>query len=399
MNSIARADLGEPNEVRFDNGNQAVLREQHGADARELLAGLDLQSGVRGSAVILVCGGAAGLKDSSLTRAVAMLGPAVSSAAEAARATVLDGGTSSGVMEITGNARAKPPSAMPVLVGVAPAGLVTYPGGPDGDRVPLEQNHSHFILADSDEWGGETRLLMAVAATRAGTGRVVVVLAGGGELAKAEVVESVRRGWPVFVIPGTGGLADSILELWQIYRTPHRSPAARFLPVLVKDRMPPPLSSIGDADLREIVGEGDIQAVTGAQPGQLARQIAWELQDEPALKSAWQQFATYDHLAARLRATFTWLQAWILLLGVVATLLALIYARVGGQALHWTVVGIPILAAVLIAVAGRRAVGQRWVMLRAAAEAIKARSTDIAHSRLSMRTSWQDQSMSPGSRN
>lgn len=372
MNLIARADLGEPNEVRFDNGNQAVLREQHGADARELLAGLDLQSGVRGSAVILVCGGAAGLKDSSLTRAVAMLGPAVSSAAEAARATVLDGGTSSGVMEITGNARAKRPSAMPVLVGIAPAGLVTYPGGPDGDRVPLEQNHSHFILADSDEWGGETRLLMAVAATRAGTGRVVVVLAGGGELAKAEVVESVRRGWPVFVIPGTGGLADSILELWQIYRTPHRSPAARFLPVLVKDRMPPPLSSIGDADLREIVGEGDIRAVTGAQPGQLARQIAWELQDEPALKSAWQQFATYDHLAARLRATFTWLQAWILLLGVVATLLALIYARVGGQALHWTVVGIPILAAVLIAVAGRRAVGQRWVMLRAAAEAIKA---------------------------
>lgn len=33
---------------------------------------------------------------------------------------------------------------------------------------------------------------------------------------------------------------------------------------------------------------------------------------------------------------------------------------------------VPIAAAVLVAVAGRRAVGQRWVMLRAAAEAIKA---------------------------
>jgi hypothetical protein len=372
VNAIARPDLGEPSEVRFGNGNRAVLREQRGAGPRELLAALDLESGGRGSAVILVCGGADDLKDASLVRAVAMLGPAVSSAAEVAGAAVLDGGTSSGVMEVTGAARAKRPRAMPVLVGVAPAGLVTYPGGPEGDRVPLEQNHSHFVLADSDEWGGETGLLMAVAAARAGNGRVAVVLAGGGEVAKAEVVESVRRGWPVFVIQGTGGLADSILELCRTHRTPHRRPAARLLPGLLEDRMPPPPSSIADADLREIVSGGDIRAVTGAEPGQFARRIAWELQDEPALKSAWQQFATYDHLATRLRATFTRLQAWILLLGVVATLLALIYAQVGGQALHWAVVAIPILAAVLIAVAGRRAVGQRWVMLRAAAEAIKA---------------------------
>ena len=42
------------------------------------------------------------------------------------------------------------------------------------------------------------------------------------------------------------------------------------------------------------------------------------------------------------------------------------------MALHWAVVTVPIAAAVLVAVAGRRAVGQRWVMLRAAAEAIKA---------------------------
>ncbi len=361
MNAIARPGLGEPSEVRFGNGNRAVLREQHGADPRELLAALDLESGGRGSAVILVCGGADDLKDASLVRAVAMLGPAVSSAAEVAGAAVLDGGTSSGVMEVTGAARAKRPRAMPVLVGVAPAGLVTYPGGPGGDRVPLEQNHSHFVLADSDEWGGETGLLMAVAAARAGNGRVAVVLAGGGEVAKTEVVESVRRGWPVFVIQGTGGLADSILELWRTHRTPHRRPAARLLPGVLKDRMPPLPSSIADADLREIVSGGDIRAVTGTEPVQFARRIAWELQDEPALKSAWQQFATYDHLATRLRATFTRLQAWILLLGVVATLLALIYAQVGGQALHWAVVASPILAAVLIAVSrppcGRPALG------------------------------------------
>ena len=92
------------------------------------------------------------------------------------------------------------------------------------------------------------------------------------------------------------------------------------------------LSSIPDPDLREIVGEGDIRLVTGDEPGQQARRIAWELQDEPVLKDAWQQFATYDHLAARLRIAFTRFQAWILLLGVLATLLGLIQAQVGNDA-------------------------------------------------------------------
>lgn len=41
-------------------------------------------------------------------------------------------------------------------------------------------------------------------------------------------------------------------------------------------------------------------------------------------------------------------------------------------ALHWAVIVVPILASVLLAVASRRTVGQRWVMLRAAAESIKA---------------------------
>ena len=90
------------------------------------------------------------------------------------------------------------------------------------------------------------------------------------------------------------------------------------------------------------------------------------------LKDAWQRFATYDHLAIRLRPMFTRFQASILVLGVVATLLALIDNRLKEPALHWAVIVVPILISVLIAVASRRVVGQRWVMLRAAAESIKA---------------------------
>jgi SLOG in TRPM, prokaryote/SMODS and SLOG-associating 2TM effector domain 1/Protein of unknown function (DUF4231) len=365
--------LGEPTRILFGNGNQALLVTDPGLAPRELLSRLGLQPGLGCARVIIVCGGANDLNGTSLTRARAVLGAAVSAASQVTGATVFDGGTSSGVMAITGAARASRPWTMPVLVGVAPAGLVSYPEcKPDGERVPLEENHSHFILAQSNEWGGETNLLIGLSAAYAAEGRTAVVLAGGGRVSKSETLESVRRGWPVFVIKGTSGMADVLLELWEAYRIPHRRGAAWLWPRKFKYRRPPSLFSIPDPELREIVSEGDIRPVTGLEPGQLARQIAWELQDEPVLKDAWQQFATYDYLAARLRTAFTRFQEGILLLAVLSTLLALIQAQTRTTALHWVVVTIPILAAVLVAAAGRRAVGQRWVMLRAAAEAIKA---------------------------
>ena len=373
VTSITDSGRGEPTEILFGNGNRALLVKDPGLDPGELLSRLGLQPDPSGSRVIIVCGGADDLNGTSLTRAQAVLGDAVSAASQVTGAVVFDGGTSSGVMAITGAARASRPWTMPVHVGVAPAGLVSYPGcGPDSERVPLEENHSHFVLAQSSEWGGETSLLIGLSAAYAAQGRAVVVLAGGGRVSKSEILESVRRSWPVFVIKGTSGIADVILELREAYRTPHRRAAAWLWPRKFKYRRPPPLSSIPDPELREIVSEGDIRPVTSPEPGQLARQIAWDLQDEPVLKDAWQQFATYDYLAARLQTAFTRFQAGILLLGILVTLLALIQAHAPTTALHWVVVTIPILAAVLVAVAGRRAVGQRWVMLRAAAEAIKA---------------------------
>ena len=85
------------------------------------------------------------------------------------------------------------------------------PGGAEGDRTQLERNHSHFVLADSSEWGGETSLLMDLAARLAHGRRPALALAGGGAIALAEVLSAARRGWPVFVVQGTGGLADSLL--------------------------------------------------------------------------------------------------------------------------------------------------------------------------------------------
>jgi len=358
--------------VRFGNGNQAVLSDAQVGDVADVIAELGLEPPANGRPVIVVCGGAANLTGGELERAGSIVENALASATEVTRAFVIDGGTAAGVMQLTGRARARWPDALAVLVGVAPAGRVSYPGTPTEDREPLEENHSHFILADSSEWGGETGLLIAATEQLAAGGPVVMLLAGGGRIATAEVLAAVRRHWPVFVVPGTGGLADSLLTLWTSYRIPRRRFAAWIRPDGHKFRPVPPLSAITDTELREMIGQGDIRPVTEADPQSCARRLAWELQDEPVVKDAWQRVATYDQLAVRLRRLFTRFQGSILVLGVAVTALALIDNRLQRPALHWAVIAVPVLISVLIALTGRRAVGQRWVMLRAAAESIKA---------------------------
>lgn len=273
-----RPDRQQVLQVPFGTGKQGKLSAARPGDVADIIARMGLAVPAKGRPVILVCGGADDLADAALERASAMIGPAVAAAAEVTGAVLVDGGTSSGVMRLTGQARARWPEALPVLMGVAPAGLVTYPGSPAKEGVPLEEYHSHFILADSSEWGGETRLMMAVADELAGGGRVVMVMAGGGKVATSEALEAARRGWPIFAIAGTGGLADSLLEMRTAYRVPRRRLAAPVLPDKLRYRPLPSASAIGDPDLREIVLEADIRPVTGTDPGMFSRQLAWELQ-------------------------------------------------------------------------------------------------------------------------
>jgi hypothetical protein len=311
----------------------------------ELLAALGL-SGTQPRPVIVVCGGADDLKGQQLELAREVLGPAVGLAARRTGAAVVDGGTASGVMAIMGAERAA--ATLPVLLGVAPAGKVAHPGATGDGRVELEPHHTHFVLHDSDEWGRETELLIDLAEELAHGAPVVMVLAGGGRVAMSEAHEAVARGWPLFLIEGTGGAAEEIAAA-------SRADGGR----------------IEDLELRRIVTDGDLRCVADAEPQRLARSLSWELQDEQSLKDAWVLFATYDALSGQLRRSFERFQGSILLLGILATLLALVHDAVGGAVLHWSVVAAPILVSALIALANRRAAGKRWVVLRAAAEAIK----------------------------
>ncbi len=347
MTLAAPGDRSRPQDSEAPESAPLVL-ERPGEHPRSLLHRLGIPPDPR--PVVVVSGGADDLREPQLSVARETLGPVIRDAVCASAAAIFDGATAAGVMAIVGAERARDPASMPLLVGVAPAGKVEH-GTTDG--TPLEPNHTHIVLAASDEWGGETALLAALAAELAHGEPVAMVLAGGGDGALAEVREAVARQWPLFVIEQTGGLADAIATVMS--------------------------GSSRDEELRAALDGGDVHlvgsaAALGTALGDYLRDESGP-RDESALRDAWGMFATYDHLAVKLRDAFERFQLWILVLGVVATAIALIYDEIGDAApevLRWFVIATPISVSVLIALANRRAAGKRWILLRAAAEAVKS---------------------------
>ena len=113
----------------------------------------------------------------------------------------------------------------------------------------------------------------------------------------------------------------------------------------------------------------------GAEPDH-TRQV----RGDNTLKLAWERFALYDTNAGRQQASFRTLQWCILALGVLGTLLALTHTTLKSQVsvnhigltlLHAVIVIVPITTAILVAAANRFNAGNKWVVLRASAEAIK----------------------------
>jgi hypothetical protein len=143
-----------------------------------------------------------------------VLAEGVARVAVADRLTVVTGATDAGIFSLLGAAMV---DATVPLVGVAPRQLVTWPGRvPDGagpperEREPLERHHSHFVLVDGREWGDETATMLALADALGRLAPTAAVLCGGGAVARNETLGHVRAGRPVFVLAGSGRLADDL---------------------------------------------------------------------------------------------------------------------------------------------------------------------------------------------
>ncbi|HEU0209447.1 MAG TPA: hypothetical protein VFQ78_10765 [Candidatus Udaeobacter sp.] len=195
--------------ITFGNGNHAVVvTAGRDADAQTILNSLEI---AQPHALIMVLGGAKGLDDSQKARLAGLFTNVIAPVAVELNALVIDGGTQSGVMAMMGEALARD-GRRSQLLGIAPAGKITYPGHQSDanivDGTPLEPNHSHFVLVDSNEWGSETETMFKLAGAL--NVSVVTMLINGGRIAGNEALQSVRNGWPVLVIEGSGRLADEL---------------------------------------------------------------------------------------------------------------------------------------------------------------------------------------------
>src|SRR5262249_24726856 len=195
----------QPQEVVFPNKTVAklvsALRDTSMASLIESL-GISAPKNL-----ILVIGGADELDQKLPSRLTQLFSRGIARAAADAEALIIDGGTQAGIMQIMGQSIADG-GRKSSLLGAAPAGKVTYPGGPpaaSNDSAPLDPNHSHFVLVDGNEWGSETETLFELAA--AFNVPVLAILVNGGPIAKDELLQSVRRNWPVIGGEGRGRVA------------------------------------------------------------------------------------------------------------------------------------------------------------------------------------------------
>ncbi|HEX3619428.1 MAG TPA: hypothetical protein VHU16_03575 [Candidatus Udaeobacter sp.] len=199
----------EKSTISFENGNRAVVvTAPRDASAQAILGALGI---VSPRAVILLFGGAAGLDDSRKAHLATLFAEGVTPVAAELGALIIDGGTQSGVMAIMGEAVAQHPGTCQLL-GIAPKGKIAHPeivgASAASDGASLEPHHSHFVLVETAEWGGETTTMLELA--RAFNAPTVAILVNGGAIAADEALQSVRNGWPLLVLEGSGRFADEL---------------------------------------------------------------------------------------------------------------------------------------------------------------------------------------------
>lgn len=175
--------------------------------------------------VIFVSGGASHMEEKD-RRLIDTMMEAVAQFAQERGAIVIDGGTEAGIMELIGSTRAKGKYTFP-LIGVSPIGKVAYPGYDNPEKeAMLQDDHTHFILVNAHEWGGETEMIIHLAHTVCGDGKLasVGVLVNGGKIALHEVYlgSATEHKLPFIVLEGSGRVADEISTAFRTGKSTQR---------------------------------------------------------------------------------------------------------------------------------------------------------------------------------
>jgi hypothetical protein len=200
--------MEKPFRIAISNGLTApAIRVESKEDLSNTMDQLDFHSS---HPILVILGGAGKMSEADLNRLRSLFVKVLAPVVEELGASVVDGGTDFGVMQMIGQARAEISGTFS-LIGVTPVGKVALPGQiPPEEVAALEPNHSHFVLIPGSNWGDESSWLADVATVLAKGARSVAVLVNGGEISKKDVSESLRVNRPVLAVAGSGRLADTL---------------------------------------------------------------------------------------------------------------------------------------------------------------------------------------------
>jgi hypothetical protein len=290
-----------------------------------------------------------------------------------AKAMIVDDGLPDGLAGLMGQAAAQMDKAPPLLGILAP------------DSAIPDANHSHLLKAPV-EWGDPIASRLRIVAELAKQGAagekpVIVVLFGGGSPEKAALLRCARRGWPIVIVRGARGLGDAIV-------------AALAPPVPGSEP-----EQITDPDLLEILDTtSPLSVALSDHVDDQTRVFSGPIQlPGEVLADAWCRYDDLDLAAIEKQDQFKVNQGIILILAVTASLLAVIISKSAfpegfvlwlhrwswvnwlhvhtGQyihtILHISLVLVPITISILVSYNSRFREGNKWILLRASAEAIK----------------------------
>jgi hypothetical protein len=173
---------------------------------------------------LFITGGASKMTEDDIERTREIINEGIAKFAEKHNLTIIDGGTEAGVMQMIGEARKKNGYKFP-LIGCSPYYKVTFPGAEitEEAEASLEDGHSHFVLVNTPEWGGESQTIVNLTRAIAARQRPMIgVLINGGSIAERDVYYATAIGddrIPILVLDGSGRTADNISNAYKTQTT------------------------------------------------------------------------------------------------------------------------------------------------------------------------------------
>lgn len=352
--------------IDFDSRQVPAAIVSHADDMDQVIKEFNLNDF---DSIILMLGGADNLEEELNQDIKIVLLEGLMTNFKMAKSIFLDGGTYAGIMKLTGEVIAWT-GYKQQIIGVAPEGAVIYSDKKPSNGVELDPNHSCFLLIKGGKiWGDETGTLFKLAERLAWyeiksnkKRPQVVILIGGGKISAKEIVTAAQNGIPIIVIAGTGGLAD---ELY----TAHKKKGYHHRNTTISE-----ILANGDLCFHQLTNSSEI----------LKKLIDRKFETDRVLLDAWHQFADFNLNADIQQKLHKKFQAAILILGIAAAALAIIWKVVNSDAtldhakynfIQWVMyillILLPIALTVLIAASNKFKNGTKWIFFRAGAEAIK----------------------------